>query len=79
MLFDFNFSNVINLNALGGRSASDVFPYSCRCGSLGVIGRRVDIKRTPILYVWTEMEHFVNQFYFIKLLNGIDVIREKCG
>lgn len=35
------------LNALGGRPASETFPYSWRFGSRGVIGRRVDINRAP--------------------------------
>lgn len=61
---------MINLNALGGRSASDVFPYSCRCGSRGVIGRRVDIKRTP-MRVGTNGT-FCKSILFIKLLNGND-------
>lgn len=35
------------LKALGGRPANETFPYNCRFGSRGVIGRRVDINRAP--------------------------------
>lgn len=35
------------LNALGGRPVNEVFPNNCRLGSLGVTGRRVEIKRVP--------------------------------
>lgn len=41
------------LNALGGRSDSETFPYSWRrVGSRGVIGRRVDTNRTPVFIVF---------------------------
>lgn len=36
-----------HLNALGGRPGGAAREYSCRPGSRGVMGRRVDTRRAP--------------------------------
>lgn len=54
ILYELHILYLKYLNALGGRSDSETFPNKRRVGSRGVIGRRVDTNRTPVLFVVVE-------------------------